>query len=739
MLQINEGIGTKTSVTIDQLTDQLTQFKYSKEHIELVKKAYIFAEKFHRGQTRKSGEPYITHPVGVASILTELRLDISTIITGLLHDTVEDTPATLEDINKNFGKTIEELVDGVTKISQMRFRHTHEKQGENIRKMIVAMGRDVRVILVKIADRLYNMRTLSAMKREKQEQIAKETLDIYAPLASRLGISSIKTELEDLGFRYSAHKAYYQLAQKVNQKKEDREQYIKDVKERLSKKLSSRVNFIFEIQGRPKNLYSIHKKMSTRNVDYEQVYDVLAFRVCVENLSQCYEILGLIHSFWRPIPGRFKDFIAMAKANNYQSLHTTVIGPQAQQIEVQIRTFEMHKVAEWGIAAHWQYKEDSPDPHSKLQGQSLSQFNWLRELVNLHQQTNNSDELLENIKTDLAESEIYVFTPKGEVKEFPKGATPIDFAYSVHTDVGNQIVAARVNGKMVPLKYNLQNGDSIEIITSKNQSPSRDWIKYCVTSRAKSRIRSLIKTEQRDRALVLGKEILEKGLHRYGFSLSRALNLPNYKEYLKNNGLNSEKDLFISVGYGKLTPLQILTELVPNKTPVDKIDVQKTFLEKVIQTAQKKDKNKSLIDVSGISDMMIRFGKCCNPIPGDSVIGFITRGRGITVHRANCNKAFELDQARSIDVNWNHTNSNDRSRKVSLKVISNDVPGLLKKMSETFSLLDVDIVNAQIRTTRDKKAISIFDAMLKNTTHLAKVINSLESIEGVMSATRISN
>jgi guanosine-3',5'-bis(diphosphate) 3'-pyrophosphohydrolase len=452
----DEIIEENSPETVEELVLRLKD-NYTAEEIELIKLAYDFSEKAHEGQIRRSGEPYIAHPLSVAAILSDLKLDYATVATGLLHDTVEDTDVTLKDITEKFGENVAHLVDGVTKITQMKFRNTHEKQGENIRKMIVAMGKDVRVVLVKLADRLHNMRTLTHMPFKKQSRIATETLDIYAPLASRLGINSMKVELEDLSFRYAYPDMYYELAQKVARKKKEREKYIEDVQRQLAKEIKLKSKAHFEISGRPKHLYSIYKKMQMRSIDYEQVYDVLAFRVCVGSIPECYEILGLVHAMWKPIPGRFKDFIAMPKANNYQSLHTTVIGPQAERIEIQIRTTEMHIIAERGIAAHWNYKEQARGENGE--GSGLEKYNWLRELISLHKQADTSDEFLETIKSDLFESEIYVFTPKGEVKEFPEGASPIDFAYSVHTDVGNSVVAARVNGKLVPLKYKLQNGD----------------------------------------------------------------------------------------------------------------------------------------------------------------------------------------------------------------------------------------------------------------------------------------
>jgi GTP pyrophosphokinase len=654
-----------------------------------------------------------------------------------LHDTVEDTMITLPDIEKEFGPIVGRMVDGVTKISLMKFRNTHEKQGENIRKMIVAMGRDVRVVLVKLADRLHNMRTLNHMPPDKQARIAHETLDIYAPLASRLGINAVKVELEDLSFRYAYPEAYYSLAQKVARKKREREKYIEDVRKILSTELEKRTKIKFEVQGRPKHLWSIYKKMQSRSIDYEQVYDVLAFRVNVNTLAECYEVLGMVHSLWKPIPGRFKDFIAMPKTNNYQSLHTTVIGPQAERIEIQIRTFEMHVVAEKGIAAHWQYKENK---EGEVDAETLKRFNGLRELIKEHQQTTNPDEFLENFKTDLFDSEIYVFTPKGEVKEFPEGASPIDFAYSVHTDVGNHIVAARVNGKLVSLKHRLQNGDTVEVITSKTQTPSKDWLKSCTTTKAKSKIRQYVKTEARMRALALGKEMMEKVLRKAGTSVARAMEKPEFTTYARDHGCNSGEDLLVKVGFGAVTPQDVVKGLKINM-PTDEKEVPKesNFIAKAFKAAiGRKRQSASLVHVDGLDDVLVRFAKCCNPIPGDSILGFITLGRGIVIHRADCPKSFELDQDRRIDVGWSGSAAPEAGRTVTVRVVSHDTAGLLNEMTEVFSTHGVNILSAQARTTKDLKAICTFDVNIRNTQQLSEVMSALGKLKGVIGVTRIT-
>jgi guanosine-3',5'-bis(diphosphate) 3'-pyrophosphohydrolase len=702
--------------------------------LNLIQKAFEFSHKSHEGQLRRSGDPYILHPLGVATVLAEMHLDLDSICTGLLHDTVEDTVATLQDIEKLFGPTIARLVDGVTKISQMTFRNTHEKQSENIRKMIIAMGRDIRVVLVKLADRLHNMRTLNHMPLDRQVSIATETLEIYAPLANRLGISSVKIELEDLSLRYLKPEVYYRFVQKVAKKKDEREKYISEVIAVLEKETAS-YGIKCEVQGRPKHFYSIYKKMEASNIDYEEVYDLLAFRVLVDTTVQCYEVLGVVHNLWRPIPGRFKDFIAMPKANNYQSLHTTVIGPAAERIEIQIRTQEMHLTAERGIAAHWKYKEGGG-----IDKETEQRFEWLHQLLKWHQQLKDPSEFLDTVKTDLFADDIYVFTPKGEVMEFTFGATALDFAYSVHTDVGNHTVAAKVNGKIVPLKHKLKNGDSVSIVTSPNQKPTKDWLKMACTSRAKNKIRAYIKTEERARALTLGKELIEKTFKKHELNFQN-FNKPAFIEkLLKELSLGETNDIFAQVGYGKIDPLKLIEILAPEKLKVDTTvaDPNDTsgFLTKVFKNAMRKSaRSRSAIQIQGMSDILVRFGKCCSPIPGDPVVGFITRGRGITVHLADCSKVYDTDEGRRVDVAWN-ISATIPDRVAKLRVVSVDAPGLLQKMSEKFTDQGVNIHTAQIRATKDNKAISTFEVNVKDISHLNKVMKDLERVEGVISVER---
>lgn len=736
---LDDRLPTKPVKTVEDLLNKIRTY-YPQADLQIVEKAYLFSEKAHEGQLRRSGEPYISHPLSVAGILADLKLDLDTIMTGLLHDTVEDTAVTLDDIKREFGETVAYLVDGVTKIGQMNFRNSFEKQGENIRKMIVSMGKDVRVVLVKLADRLHNMRTLNHMPYEKQNRIAQETLEIYCPLAGRIGISALKIELEDLCFRYSRPDKYYELVQLIKKTEADTDRYIEEVKRNVSEVLAKSTIKNYKIYGRSKHLWSVYRKMTSRNLDYDQIYDVLAFRIIVSSVVECYEVLGYIHSIWKPIPGRFKDFIAMPKSNNYQSLHTTVIGPGGDRIEIQIRTEEMHLIAEKGIAAHWNYKE-----RGNLTGDKLQQANWLRELVSLHQQSESSDEFLETVKTDLMEKDIYVFTPRGDVKELPENSTPVDLAYAIHTNLGNTCTGARVNGRMVPLKHALQNGDRVEILTSKTQSPSKDWLKFVVTNKAKSKVRQFVKEEQRRNALAMGKDLVEKEFRKFGMAASRYLKGDLFDKYIREAGVVDVDDLYVKVGYGKTEPRHLISALVPEEQ--QKIADAKeakhepaSFMEKVVKSAKsKKRKTNSLVSVDGMDDVLVHFAKCCAPIPGDPISGFISRGKGIMIHRSDCHKVFELDQMRRVDVAWTTKSAGEgQERSVRLEVIGQDVPGLLKLMSEAFSAQGINIESAQIRTTRDKKAVCVFEISVKDLTQLTNSILALQKIKGIIGVKRVT-
>jgi guanosine-3',5'-bis(diphosphate) 3'-pyrophosphohydrolase len=739
MLEINldDRLPLKHVKNIAELCEKIKTY-HPTAPINIIEKAYLFSEKAHEGQMRRSGEPYISHPLNVAGILADLHLDIDTIVTGLLHDTVEDTPTTLDDIKREFGETVATLVDGVTKIGQMNFRNSFDKQGENIRKMIIAMGKDVRVVLVKLCDRLHNMRTLNHMPYEKQERIAQETLEIYCPLAGRIGISSLKIELEDLCFRYSRPDKYYELIQVIKKNENETQKYIDEVKRSVIEVLSKTAIKNVKIYGRSKHLWSIFRKMASRNLTYDQIYDVLAFRILVSSLPECYEVLGYIHSIWKPIPGRFKDFIAMPKSNNYQSLHTTVIGPGGDRIEIQIRTEEMHLIAEKGIAAHWNYKE-----RGKLQLNELEKANWLRELVALNQagEGEGADEFLDTIKTGLVEKDIYVFTPKGDVVELPDLATPVDLAYAIHTNLGGMCTGARVNGRMVPLKHQLANGDRVEIITSKTQTPSKDWLKFLVTNKAKSKVRQFVKEEQRRNSILLGKDIVEKEFRKFGMAAVKYLKGPEYDLYIKDNGIVDLDELYARVGYGKFDANLLVKNLSPEalQREAEKTE-DSTVMARIIKSAKVKHRrSNSLVMVDGMDDVLVHFAKCCGPIPGDSITGFISRGKGIIIHRSSCQKVFENDQIRRVEVSWTSKTAEDgQERQVKIEVISQDVQGLLKLMSESFASQGINIDSAQLRTTRDKKAICVFEVSVKDLGQLSNAMLGLQKIKGVINVQRLT-
>jgi guanosine-3',5'-bis(diphosphate) 3'-pyrophosphohydrolase len=723
--------------TLDTICNSILSY-YPDAKIDLVRKAHEFATHAHRNQKRSSGDPYIIHPTEVAQTLAELKLDLSSIITGLLHDTVEDTDATLEEIEKLFGKDVSELVDGVTKLNKITFKTSEEKQAENFRKMVLAMSKDIRVILIKLCDRLNNMRTLEHLAAHKQKTIAQETLDIYAPIANRLGISWLKIELEDLCLRYLHPDSYYKLASRVSKKKKERDDYTDEVAQILIEKLGE-YDMRATVMGRAKHFYSIYKKMERRNVDFDQIHDMLAFRIITENITECYKALGVIHATYKPVPGRFKDYIAMPKANGYQSLHTTVIGPHGERVEIQIRTQEMHNVAESGIAAHWKYKEGKFDSNSR------ENIEWVHRLLEWNKDLQDPNEFMETVKIDLFAEDVFVFTPKGEVRELAHGATPLDFAYAIHTDVGNKCVGAKINGKMVPLKHRLKSGDTVEIITAPNQTPSKDWLKIVKSSRAKAKIRAFIKTQERDRAHELGKELLERVLKAFDRTLAKTEKSGELLRAGQDFQVRNLEELYIAVGYGRILPDQIIDQVIPReereairkaRKEADKEETP-SFLKKVFASAQKKSTSKNAIIVSNLSDVLIRFGRCCNPLPGDSVVGFITRGRGVTVHTATCAKGIDNDQDRRVDVRWNIQEKGNIVRIVKIRVVCQDQPGLLALMSQTIASCGVNIASANIRTTKDKKAIALFEVQVPDTGQLQKVLSALEAKQGVILVERV--
>lgn len=712
-----------TFCSVETICNKVLSY-YPDAEIRIIQKAYKFAEEAHFGQIRSSGDPYITHPASVAEILTDLHLDIPTIVTGILHDTVEDTSVTLQTIEEEFGSHIAQLVDGVTKLSKIVFKTSEEKQAENFRKMILAMAKDIRVIFVKLADRLSNMRTLQYLSPMKQKIVAQETLEIYAPISNRLGISSIKTELEDYCFRYLHSEIYYQMAEKIAQTKKQREKHIDEIRFFLSEKLKEH-HIEAEVSGRAKHFYSIFKKMEHRNVSFEQIFDLTAFRIIVDDISNCYKTLGVIHSIHKPIPGRFKDYIAMPKSNNYQSLHTTVIGNQGERVEIQIRTQKMHQIAETGIAAHWKYKE------GKFENYSVENVEWVQRLLEWNKELSDPNEFLETVKIDLFSEDIFVFTPLGEVKKLCYDATPLDFAYAVHTDVGHHCIGAKVNEKMVSLKHCLKSGDTVEILTSSSKFPTKDSLNFVKSSRARTKIRSYINEIERKNSLQIGKDFLEKSLKEIGFSFSKLEKSGELLNRAKELNFKTESDLYISIGYGKL----LVSDFVQRW--IKKEDLNETCSQKKKRNDKKQNEKLDLVTVQSLSNILIRLGRCCHPLPGDSIVGFITRGCGVTVHTACCAKAFNGDQERRIEVQWISGPLQKSKQEVRILTVFNYNPSILATVSHAITVCGVNIVSARLRTTQDQKAFLSFNIMVLDIFQLQKVINSIEKQKGVIRVERI--
>jgi GTP diphosphokinase / guanosine-3',5'-bis(diphosphate) 3'-diphosphatase len=711
---------------ISELVDKVQSY-YPAADVGVIRAAYDFSAKVHQGQKRLSGEPYLTHPLAVANIIADLKLDVPSIVGGLLHDTVEDTLTTLDEVKSLFGREIAALVDGVTKLGRANFSSREEKQAENFRKMLLAMGKDVRVILIKLADRVHNMRTLDHMPGDKRILTAQETLDIYAPLSHRLGIAWIKSELEDLALKYLHPEVYYQLKRNVAKKKTDREKYIAEVNSIIIKKLEAE-GIDAEVSGRPKHFYSIYQKMESQNLVYDQIYDLVAFRILVDTQRECYEALGLVHSQWRPVPGRFKDYIALPKLNMYQSLHTSVIGPYGERIEIQIRTHEMHRIAEEGIAAHWRYKEGE-----EFQVSDIQRFAWLRQLLEWQENLQDPQEFLHSLKEDLFSTAMYVFTPKGDLLNFPKGSTVIDFAYRIHTEVGHHCSGARVNGQLVSLKYILRSGDTVEIITTQQQVPNRDWLKWVKTPRAKSKIRNWLKAQQRERSVLLGKEILEGDLHRHQLEYS-SLHKDGKIAWLTTElGMKDEEALLAAIGYGRITTRHVLAKLIsPEKLDAG---VKKTggALESLFRLVSKQKRGLG-IRVKGVDDVLVRFALCCHPLPGEHIVGFITRGRGVTIHTVGCPTVLESDPHRKIDVSWEETEQLPRPVKIEVTCV--DEPGLLAGISAAITSAEANIARAQVRTFSSQRAINTFEVMIKDSAHLNQVLQNISKVKGVYKAVR---
>lgn len=698
-------------------------------NVDIILDAYIYSAKAHRGQSRRSGEAYLSHPVEVAYNLTRLKMDERTVAAGLLHDTIEDTLATSEEIRELFGDEIYGLVDGVTKIGEIEFSSREEKQAENYRKMILAMARDIRVVMIKLADRAHNLRTLGSLDPSRQKRIARETLDIYAALANRLGIGWLKAELEDGSFKYLHPEQYQAIVNRMHKGQGERDELVKNVYTLLEKELKA-AELDGVVTGRSKHYYSIYKKMVTQQIDLEDVYDLIGVRVITNSVKDCYAVLGLVHSLWRPIPGKFKDYIAMPKPNMYQSLHTTVNGPNGQRVEVQIRTKEMHRVAEEGIAAHWQYKDGGG-----LAKNLDDHLSWVRRLLEDQKEIKNPKDFLSSFKVDLFFQEVYVFTPEGDVIALPRGATPVDFAYQVHTDIGNHCLGAKVNGKMVPLRYKLKNGDRVEILTSQQRHPSRDWLGFVKTSKARNKISNFINSRERQQSLELGREILEAEVRKYGSATGDLLKGKAMEEAAHACGYNTLDSLFTAIGFGKLPPHQVVEKLLPKET-LEEYRKKSTAV-KVARKPSSKEKDIG-IKVKNFGDqMMIRIGKCCNPVPGDPIIGYITRGRGISVHHKECPSVDALtnETERMIEVEWDTVHKTPFQ--TPLAIVGEDQPGLLATISSLLASLDVNITRANVVQATHKRAFFELDVEIFDLSHLKKILEALKKTKGVIHAERV--
>ena len=714
-------------IRINDIIDKILEH-HPDESMDLVERAYVYSARVHAGQVRLSGEPYLSHPLEVAYILADMHMDVEGVAAALLHDVVEDTRATIEEVKEMFGPAVAHLVFGVTKLAAIPSYTKQARQAESIRQMILAMADDIRVILIKLADRLHNMRTLQYHKsREKQVRIAQETLDIYTPLAARLGIYWMKSELEDTAFKYVDPEAFENITNLLSRDQKTSDHYIKTVKGFLQDKMDE-AKIPCEILGRFKHIYSIHQKMRRQNLTFDQVYDIIAFRIIVDTKTHCYETLGIVHSLWKPIAQKFKDYIGVPKPNMYQSLHTTVIGPFAKRVEIQIRTREMDEVAKSGVAAHWGYKEGK-----KLDEDASQRFAWLQNLVENQKEYNNPDEFLENVRIDLFPEEVYIFTPKGDIKNLPRGATPVDFAYLIHSEVGNQCAGAKVNGRMVPIQYELQTGDIVDIVKGKNQHPSKDWLNFVKTVKARSRIRQWIKAQEKERSLTLGREMLEKAFRKHRL---------NFADYAKDNelaeiasrfGFSNSEDLIASVGYGKITPLQVIRK-IQNQDDANKGD---SFIGKLLGKVRKKPKEG--VTVMGMNDILIRFGKCCQPIPGDPIVGYITLGHGVTVHRTNCKNALKMSPERQVDVQW-WTEDKMDTFPVNIRVLSRDFMGLLAELAASISKTGANILNARSDSgdkQKDDLVKSDFTIAVESTRHLNQVFSAIRKVKTVQSVERI--
>src|SRR5437867_2458473 len=717
----------ETVTDLDQLLDRIRSY-HADADLGLVRKAYEFSAKAHEGQIRRSGEPYLRHPIAVAGVLTSLKTDVTAIVAALLHDTLEDTVATPDELEREFGKDVVHLVDGVTKIGKITFRSYEEKQAENFRKMVLSMADDIRVVLIKLADRLHNMRTLEHLSAAKRQEIGQETLEIYAPLANRLGIGWIKNELEDLCLKHLKPEIYETLRVRVAKRDEDRQQYIDEVRH-LVKRTMQENGLAGQVYGRPKHLYGIYQKMNKQSITFEEVYDLTALRIVTDTKMNCYAVLGVIHSAWRPVPGRFKDYIAIPKSNLYQSLHTTVVGPKGEHVEFQIRTEEMHRVAEYGIAAHWKYKE-----HGQIGDKDGKVFSWLREFIEWHQDLPDNRQFMDSVKLDLSHDVVYVFTPKGMVKEMPLGSTPVDFAYAIHTEIGDHCVGAKVNGKIVSLKHQLASGDTIEILTSSTQVPHKDWLKFVRTPRAKTKIKHWLKVEEQKRSLEIGRRLLEREFRRQGLPPAQMLKSDRLLEVARDSGFETTDEMVAAIGFGRLASAEVINRLTPSRPDTNRGAVT---AEPHVPKPQPGKHDEKGVKVKGGHDLLMQLSRCCNPVPGDRILGYITRVRGLTIHSVGCPnlEALDYDRERLVEVEWDTTAPSTHAVKVS--VLAVDKTGVLANVSSSIAECEANISRAEITTREDRKAALDFVIEVTDTAHLDRVLKAIERVDGVITARRI--
>lgn len=712
-------------IRITDILDKIDEYNPGGDS-NLIDRAYIYSARVHEGQVRLSGEPYLSHPLEVANILADMRLDVESIAAALLHDVIEDTPATREDIEEMFGPGVAHIVSGVTKLSVLPQATKISQQAESLRKMILAMADDIRVVLIKLADRIHNMRTLKYHRNpEKQAAIAQETLDIYAPIAARLGIFWIKYELEEIAFYYTLREEYERIDALVNKAKQEKEDYIREVNERLQEKMKE-MELVAEIKGRYKQHYSIYQKMISQSLEFDEVYDVIAFRIILDTVPQCYAAMGAIHSMWKPIYYKIKDYIGNPKPNMYQSIHTTVVGPKGFRVEIQIRTQEMDKIAESGIAAHWSYKEGT-----KIDENTGELFAWIRNLVENQENYNDPDEFLENVRIDLYPDEIYVFTPQGEIKTLPKKATPVDFAYMIHTEVGAECTGGKVNGKIVPLTHQLKTGDTVEIITTKGHTPSPDWLNFVKTVKARTKIRSWINAREKERSYSLGREMCEKTFRKRNQNFNALVKSGEIKKISDTYGFKTVDDLIAHVGFGKITPLQILNKALPELEKQE--SKEESILQKLVGRRRKKDSTG--IIVKGLNDILVKFSKCCNPLPGDPIIGYITQGQGVTIHRKRCLNVMKLSNERQIEVQWGDDYT--ESYPASIRVRTDDRFGLLADIASVISKQKSNILSAKTETQETGVGLFYFTLLVESTEQLRKIMSEIRRVKKVTDVKRI--